>query len=308
MGVSIQTRVKLIMAILIVGVWFARAGSGQELEPRAYRTLPTGLNFFAFVGSYSEGNVLTDATSPLQDVELKTKTAVLMYLRSFALAGRSSSVTVAIPYLHMSGSGSLGGVFVSNSRSGASYLRARLAINLLGGPALGPAEFAKYKQGRNLGVSLSVVTPTGQYDSSKVISFGSNRWAFKPEVGYSSVRGRWILEVAGGVWVFTRNDDFFGGSTQDQDPIGSLQGHLSYNFKNGMWLGLDANYYGGGRTTVNGIDQFDLQRNSRFGVTYSVPLARRHSLKFAAHTGAFTQVGADFDVVSLAYQFLWMSK
>lgn len=286
----------------------SRPGVGQELEPRAYRTLPTGLNFFALIGSYSRGNVLTDAASPLQDVELKTTAATFMYLRSFGLAGRSTSVTIAMPYLRMSGSGTLGGDFVSNSRSGAGFLRARLAVNLLGGPALSPAEFAKQKQGKNLGVSLSVATPTGQYDSSRVISFGANRWAFKPELGYSSIRGRWIFEAALGVWLFTENDDFFGGSVQSQDPIGSVQGHLSYNFKNRTWVALNLNYYYGGSTTLNGIDRFDLQRNSRIGFTYSVPLARAHSIKVAASTGAFTEIGADFDVVSVAYQYLWNRK
>lgn len=298
-------RWRRIAIVLLAVALTCRTGFAQELEPRAYRTLPTGLNFFALIGSYSRGNVLTDAASPLQDVELKTTAATFLYLRSFGLAGRSSSVTVAWPYLRMSGSGSLGGDFVSNSRSGAGFLRARLAVNLLGGPALSPADFAKQKQGRNLGVSLSVATPTGQYDSSRVISFGANRWAFKPELGYSSIRGRWIFEAALGVWLFTENDDYFGGSVQGQDPIGSIQGHLSYNFKNRRWLALNLTYYYGGSTALNGIDRFDLQRNSRIGFTYSFPLARRRSIKVAAHTGAFTEIGADFDVVTLAYQFFW---
>jgi hypothetical protein len=150
-----------------------------------------------------------------------------------------------------------------------------------------------------------VATPTGQYDSSRVISFGANRWAFKPELGYSSILGSWIFEAALGVWLFTENDDFFGGAVQRQDPIGSIQAHLSYNFENRTWLALNLNYYNGGRTTLNGIDRFDLQRNSRVGLTYSAPLTRRQSLKLAASTGAFTQIGADFDVVTLAWQFMW---
>jgi len=298
-------RSKLISIVLLAGVAVVGQGLAQELEPRAYRTLPIGLNAFVLAGVYSNGNVVADATSPIQDLELTSTTAILSYLRSFGLLGRSASVTVQLPYLHMSGSGFLNGDFLTGSRSGASNLRLRLAANLLGGPSLTPAEFAKYRQRRNLGVSLSVRTPTGQYDSSRVISFGANRWSFKPEVGYSSIKGRWILELAAGVWLFTRNDDFFGGSTQDQDPIGSFQGHISYNFKNRMWVALDANYYTGGRTTVNGTEKFDLQRNSRIGFTFSLPIVRRHSLKMAAHTGAFTQVGADFDVAMLAYQYVW---
>jgi hypothetical protein len=298
-------RWRRIAFILVVGALTCRTGFAQELEPRAYRTLPIGLNAFVLAGVYSSGNVVADATSPIQDLELTSTTAVLSYLRSFGLFGRSASATVQLPYLHMSGSGFLNGEFLSGSRSGASNLRLRLAANLLGGPALTAAEFAQYGQRRNLGVSLSVTTPTGQYDSSRVISFGNNRWGFKPEIGYSSVKGHWILELAAGVWLFTTNDDFFGGTKLQQDPIGNFQGHVSYNFKNRMWVALDANYYAGGRTTVNGTDKADLQRNSRMGFTFSVPLARHHSLKMAAHTGAFTQVGADFDVVTIAYQYLW---
>lgn len=291
--------------ILMIGASTCRPGLAQELEPRAYRTLPVGLNAVLLAGVYSSGNVVADSTSPIQDLELTSTTAILAYLRSIGLFGRSASLTVQVPYLHMSGSGFLNGQFLTNSRSGASNLRLRLAANLLGGPALKPAEFAKYRQRRNLGVSLSVRTPTGQYDSSRVVSFGANRWSFKPEVGYSSIKGRWILELAAGVWLFTTNNDFFGGTTQEQDPIGSFQGHISYNFKNRMWVSLDANYYTGGRTSVNGTEKFDLQRNSRVGFTFSLPLARRHSLKMSAHTGAFTQIGADFDVATLAYQYLW---
>ncbi len=300
-------RCRRLLSLVLLALFAAQFVAAQELEPRAYRTLPMGLNAFVLAGVYSSGNVVADATSPVQDLELTSTTAVLSYLRSFGLFGRSASVTVMLPYLHMRGSGTLNGEFLTGSRSGASFMRLRLAANLLGGPALKPAEFAEYTQGRNLGVSLTVATPTGQYDSSRLISFGANRWAFKPELGYSSIRGRWIFEFAAGLWLFTTNDDFFGGTTLEQDPIGSFQAHLSYTFKNRMWLGFNANYYTGGRTTVGGIDKADLQRNSRIGFTYSVPLARRHSIKLAAHTGAFTQVGADFDVVTLAYQFVWGS-
>ena len=147
--------------------------------------------------------------------------------------------------------------------------------------------------------------PTGQYSSSKLINFGANRWGFKPEIGYSSTRGRWIFEFAVGAWLFTANKDGFGGTTKRQDPIWSTQGHLSYNFPGGVWVGLDANYFGGGRTSVDGVDQNDLQENSRLGLTLSIPLKQQHSVKLAAHTGAITRVGADFDSATIAYSYRW---
>ena len=131
--------------------------------------------------------------------------------------------------------------------------------------------------------------PTGQYDSSKVINFGANRWAFKPEVGYSAIHGPWIFEVTFGIWLFTKNSQGFGGTTVEQDPIGSLQGHVTYNFKRGPWLSLNLNYFTGGRTSVDGQERADLQQNSRTGLTLSLPLGGPHSLKMAVHRGADTQ-------------------
>lgn len=57
----------------------------------------------------------------------------------------------------------------------------------MGGPAMQPKEFAKWKQKRLLGLSLKVVAPTGQYCGTKLINWDSNRWAFKPELGYRAL-------------------------------------------------------------------------------------------------------------------------
>ena len=41
----------------------------QELEPRAYRALPTELNFFVVAYSFSSGNVVMDPSVPLENLE-----------------------------------------------------------------------------------------------------------------------------------------------------------------------------------------------------------------------------------------------
>ena len=73
----------------------------------------------------------------------------------------------------------------------------------------------------------------------------------------------------------------------------------------GVWLALDANYFIGGRTTLGGVEKDDLQRNSRVGLTLSLPLGGAHAIKLSGHTGAYTSVGADFDVLTAAYQYRW---
>ncbi len=286
----------------------AQPALSQELEPRAYRPLPSHLNFLVLSYSYSTGNVLVDPTVPLEGLEAEIQTTSLSYLRSFAISGRSASVTLSAPYVHMSASATVDGEFLQGSRTDWADARARLTVNLLGARAMPLSEFKSFPPGRSLGVGLTIAMPTGQYSSSKLINFGGNRWGFKPELGYSSIHGRWFFEAAVGVWLFTTNGNGFGGTTIRQDPIGSLQGHLSYNFARGPWLALALNYFTGGRTSVDGQDRDDLQRNSRVGLTLSLPLHGPHSLKIAAHSGAVTRVGADFDVGTIAYQYLWGRK
>jgi len=298
-------RAALLLAFAMSYGALARA---QELEPRAYRALPTGLNFI--VGSYqfSSGNVVFDATSAVEDLEIDVHMMSVSYLRTFGLAGRSASVSFAAPYVYAQGSARLAGEHVEGSRSDWADARARLVVNLLGGPALSPREFAGFKPRRTVGVGLTLSLPTGQYDSAKIVNFGANRWGFKPEIGYASVRGSWTLETALGLWMFTDNNDGpGGGTTLRQDPILSWQGHVSYEFDNRMWLALDLNYFYGGERSIDGQGNASLQSNSRAGFTFSVPIGNRHSIKLSGATGAYTRAGADFDIGTIAYQYRWSS-
>ena len=183
--------------------------------------------------------------------------------------------------------------------------RLRLAINLYGAPAMTPKEFASRSRKTILGASLVVSPPLGQYDPTKLVNIGANRWAFKPELGLSREFGRWTLEGDAGVWLFTDNTDFYGGQTRHQEPISSLQVHVIYTFKPRMWLAFDANFYNGGRTSINGVPKADLQQNSRAGFTFALPVNKQHSLKISFSRGAVTSIGADFNSIGVAWQYIW---
>ena len=50
-------------------------------------------------------------------------------------------------------------------------------------PALAPAEYRNWQQKTLVGFSVKVVAPTGEYHPTKLINWGANRWAFRPELG-----------------------------------------------------------------------------------------------------------------------------
>jgi Putative MetA-pathway of phenol degradation len=153
-----------------------------------------------------------------------------------------------------------------------------------------------------------VVAPTGEYDSSKLINIGTNRWAVKPDVGITHEIGNWFMEAALGVWFFTDNSDFYGGNKREQDPLGALQLHAGYTFRPGLWLAGNATYYEGGRTSVNGVLNQDLQQNSRYGVTLSLPIDRDWSVKLAWSQSLMTRIGGDFTTFSVGLQYRWFDR
>ena len=277
----------------------------QQLEPRAYSNLPVGLNFLLGGYAHSRGDVLLDPTIPVTNVSANVDTLVLGYVRSLDLWGKSGSVGLVLPYARISAQGDVGGQESSATRSGTADPVLRLAINLLGAPALSPEKFREYRQDTIVGTSLVVSAPWGQYDGTKLVNIGTNRWSYKPEIGVSQGLGAWILEGAFGVTFFSDNDDFFGGQTRKQDPLYAAQGHVIYAFNPGLWAALNTTYYAGGRTAVNGVLNNDLQQNSRWGATLSKSVDRRNSFKLYFSSGASARTGTNFTTLGFAWQRAW---
>jgi hypothetical protein len=287
------------------GLLGAALASAQQLEPRSYSAAPVGLNFVVLPYVYSSGSVVTDPSLPIQNVDARIHAAALFYARTFPLFGRSASVAASMPWVWGTVTGDVFEERRTVTRSGQGDMQVRLAVNLLGGPALTPAEFARQPPKTTLGASLQVVMPTGQYDGERLINIGTNRWAFRPELGLSHPAGKWTFELHTGAWFFTPNDDFFGGQRRTQDPIFAVQGHVGYSFRPTFWLSANLTYYAGGRTTLDGVLKDDRQSNARVGMTLAVPVFRGHSLKAAWSRGATTRIGQNFTTLSAAYQYRW---
>ncbi|HMK91781.1 MAG TPA: transporter [Thermoleophilia bacterium] len=283
----------------------ACAARAQELEPRAYAPNPTGLNFALVSYGHSTGDVVFDPSVPITNTHAEVNTSSVFYGRTFGFFGRFASIGAALPYVWGTVSGDVFEQHKSVYRSGLGDLRLRFVANVKGGPALSPAEFAQRRPQTTLGASVVVVAPTGQYDPSKLINVGTHRWSVKPELGVSHPTGRWFLELYAGLWLFTDNNDFFGGSVRSQEPLFGLQSHAIYSVRRRLWLAADATFYTGGRTTVDGVEKGDLQRNSRFGLTASIPVKSRGSVKLSWARGLVVRVGGDFTTLSAGYQVSW---
>ena len=280
--------------------------AAQDLEPRNYQNAPVGLNFLVAAYTLSEGAVLFDPSIALENAELEIDGPVVGFARILDIAGRSAKLDAAIGNVCLDGAADFQGQRATRSVCGATDAKLRLAVNFLGAPALTAAEFGEYRQDLVVGASFLLSAPVGQYDETRLVNIGTNRWAARAEIGMSKILAqRWQIELALAGNFFEDNDAFFNGKHRSQEAIWSLQAHLVRGFASGVWFALDATHYEGGQTSTNGVPSNDLQSNSRFGMTMSVPINRRQSVKFGLSSGVATRTGTDFDLYAAAWQYRW---
>ena len=299
------TRRRAFALLALAALVAAAPAAGQQLDPGAYTPAPAGINVLVLSNTLQGGDLSFDPSGPIEDASATINASAVGYVRSLGLWGRSANIGAYVPYLLGDVEGLYLKTFQQVHRSGLGDAQVRISVNVAGAPAMTPREFADYRPRTVVGVSLTAVVPTGQYSNAKLINIGTNRWSFKPEIGITHTAGPWRAEVFLGVWLFTDNHDFAGGRTRKQDPILSTQFHLTRTFRRGLWAAFNANFYTGGRTTINGTPNLDLQRNSRVGATVALPLGRAQALKIAYSRGAYTTIGADFDSLGVSYTYAW---
>jgi hypothetical protein len=266
--------------------------------------------------SYFNGNLDLQGALPIKDATASANVPILAIFHSFNAFGRHASFTAGIPYGEANFKGTVMGDQTNVYRSGLLDSVYRVSFNLVGGPAMTLPEYVKWQQKSLLGVSLKVLAPTGQYDSAKLINLGTNRWGFKPELGYSRRDKHWIFDTYFGTWLYTTNPKFFsqnqynpGVQSLTQAPVGSLEAHVSYNVKPRFWVSFDANLWFGGTTSLNGVSNPATRlRSSRIGATASVPINKHQSIKFSYSDGAYIRYGGNFQNVSVAWQFSWLGR
>jgi hypothetical protein len=296
------------LVCLAAGALFAPVVAAQELEPRAYSASPVGANFIGLTYAYSSGAILFDPTVPITDARAHVDGLTLGYGRTFGIGRFQALALVGLPYAWGSFSGQVVQRDSSTSRIGPGDLHAKLSVNLIGPGALTPAEFARAPAHRLVaGASIAVSAPNGQYEPNRLINIGTNRWAFKPEVGIAyNWRQKWFAECYSGVTFFTANSGFYPGQTlREQDPLVSLQAHLSYTLAKRSWAALESTWYGGGATRSNGGPWSTRQESTRLGALLAVGLTPRQSIKLGYSYGAAVRVGQNFGSASAAYQLLW---
>ena len=172
-------------ALLAVLLLLNTKGFSQELEPRSLINVPVGTSFAMLGYGFADGNILFDPALPIEDVNARTHTLVGAYVRSVNFLGMAGKANIVLPFAAGDWEGLFQGNDTTTARTGMGDLRIGFSFNFIGSPALEKDGFKEYTQKTIAGFSMQVVAPTGQYFEDRLINLGSNRWAFRPQLGVS---------------------------------------------------------------------------------------------------------------------------
>lgn len=292
-----------IIALLLIST--TTISHAQTLEPRAYSNAPVGMNFLLLGYQNASGALLFDPAIPVTDANANINMGLLGYVRTLNVAGNSAKAGVLLPYATLVADGYLAGNYRSRETKGVADPSFYFSYNFYGAPAVSLKEFRRYQQDIIIGFTFKFSVPLGAYDADKLINIGTNRWTLTPGLGISQKLGKWTVEASVAAEVYTDNTNFDNGKTRKQDAIYSTQMHVTRNFSHNIWAALSATYYAGGRTSIEGVTNNDLQQNWRTGFTLALPVNRYHSIKLFASSGVSTRTGTNYDVLGLAWQYRW---
>lgn len=282
------------------------AAGAQDLEPRRWTHLPVGSTVAGAAYAFTQGDVFFDPLLEISDGSLESHVVAASVVHVFDLLGATGRLDVIAPWQHAHWEGLLSGAPASRTDEGFDDPWVRLSVGFAGAPALRGQDFAAYQRAHPVrtvaGAALGVRLPLGEYDEDRLLNIGKNRFTFVPQLGAVHTRGPWSFELTGSAFLFTRNDEFFGGNTLEQDPLWLAQGHVVRSFANQWWLAGGLGYGIGGTSEVNGVSNDDERENLLAGASLGMPISASQSLKLAyLRSDALEDIGSDTDSLVLAW-------
>jgi len=273
-------RARLMLAAMVSVLM--SAGAHAQDGARAFHLLPENTNVISLTATHvhteRDGN------------DFGATVVTPSYQRSIDVFGNAGTLLIGLPVGSLSASLAtpLGSVELdTDPAQGDLFLGAMLG--LIGSPTLSPMDYAQYKPGFRASVAARLFLPTGDYDSSRFLNLGGNRWSLQASLPISYVLGDTMIdenlttfEIMPVVQIFGDNDDPFGpAGVVSQDPLFALEGHVTRNFGRTLWASLDGTYKRGGETSADGVANGDAQESLSLGATLGLSLSPSLALRFS---------------------------
>jgi hypothetical protein len=288
------------LVLTCLAPWFCTLGVtfAQEIEPRRWTHLPVGTNVLGVGYVYTSGDLRLDPALRIESADVEMHSVLLSYNHYFGLFEQTARIDLLLPWQNGRWEGLLDGAPAATDREGLADPRIRLSVNLVGAPALQAPEFPdfmrKHQTNTTLGAAVAVRLPLGEYYEDRLINLGQNRYSVETQLGALHTTGAWSYELTGSVFLFTDNDEFYGGTTLEQEPLYAVQAHVVRSFGGGYWVGVGAAYGGAGESLISGVGLGDQKENLLYGLSAGMSVGDSQSVRVGYIRGeTFADVGMD---------------
>jgi hypothetical protein len=241
-----------------------------QVPARFYWKTLSGANAVPVIFNSLSGNTNPFDPSNLvtPDANFDATMAITGWAHTYTLGDRSAMGAILLPMGRVSG----GVAGVSETSRGFGDPMLEFNYNLIGPKAQkNIPDVLRYEPGFSLDLLVDLMLPIGEYDNKQSVNLGQNRWYGRIGAPVVWQLGDWVpgrrttLELLPAVWLFGDNDDFVG-KTLKTDPMFQIDAHLTRDFTQHIWGGLDLTWYKGGGSTINGVAAGKLD-NLGFGLT-----------------------------------------
>lgn len=235
---------------------------------RDWQNVPDDINILFGYYENINSNTSLDSSMPVDNASVDADLYIIRYARSFDLGGHTAGIQLIQPVAHLRAS--LDGSPVlddTHTNQGMGDSQLALIYNLFGAPALNSQEFRLWTPEMFLTSAIWVTAPTGDYDKTKALNIGGNRWVIKPELAFGYPVGPFWVEVNPMVTFYQDNDDYLGSHHLAQRPLYAAEGHFSFTFNPALWVSLDSTFSQGGETRIDGSLQDNKQQNVVLGAS-----------------------------------------
>ncbi|MGK2925778.1 MAG: transporter [Lysobacterales bacterium] len=300
----------VVWRCLVLVLLFAAEARAQDMEPRRWSHLPSGLNVAGLGVGAIDGDIFFDPVVRLEDATFELYTLGSSYVRTFEWLGKSSRIDFRLPYGYGRWEGLLNGEDVSVRRHGPLDPHLRLSVNLYGAPPLKGQAYLQYRAEHpvttTVGAAISVTLPLGEYYAERLINLGGNRYVVHPQLGVLHQRGPWQFELTTTLSLFEDNNEFFADTRLEQDPLGFVQLHAIRSLARGRWGSVSTGFSYGGEAFIDGVPKDNDQRTRYYALSFGMPLSPQQSVKIS-YVNAETNVllGTNSDSLLLSWSLAW---
>ena len=262
--------------------------AAQAEPPTTWLLPPKDLTAISYQYLNPETNITPSYDVVLANGNIDIGVNVIPITRTFSLGGNIAQVFISPTFGNLTASVNVEQIpgfgdlnldpIEIIDKTGMMDSQVNFRMGLHNAPALNIIEYSQWKRKFQVYGLFGLTIPLGEYDSSRRINLGANRWAFRfavpmvvPLNKNEKQPANW--EVTPNFYVFTNNNDPFVGDTKSQKPLLTLQNHFSKYFTAKFFASLDLGYQYGGQAQIDDLPKGEIINQFAAAITGGYTIA-----------------------------------